>query len=458
MTTIHVGDITDSAETAVCSAVDTVLIAPDPVTVGRRGRVWKAPARSAIDTSVRPRGHALIGLSVAGALALGGAAVARLDDGPTPSPVDGSLSRVIDQIGARSAWAAGITGTGVRVAVIDTGTAPVGALSEQVVATVDLSSEQNDPSSAYRDTFGHGTHMGGIIAGHTPGVDPLEATGDDFVGVAPDAQLISVKVAGRDGRVTRDSMIAGIDWVIEHADELDTSVLALAFDAPATGSYVDDPLAAALERAWNAGIVVVTSAGNDGSTSRGLSAPAYDPFVIAVAGVDGSGSAVTVPSWASRGDRSRTPDIAAPGAHIESLRAPGSNADSNHPEARVGDQLFLASGSSQATAVTAGAVALLLEARPELTPDQVKQILIDSASSVDGPVDRVGHGMLDIAAALDIPATKLAQTWAPATAATPVDAHGIMSFRLFPASSSWSSSSWSSSSWSSSSWSSSSWS
>ena len=355
MSTIHVGDIADTSATIGCDPAVRSTVARDRAVAERRGRVWKAPTRSRLDTMAeRPRGTTVIGLAVAGVLALGGAAVAELDDGPTAPAVDGSLTRVVDQIGARAAWTNGITGAGVRVAVIDTGMVPVAALADQVVATVDLSVEQDDPSNAFVDNFGHGTHMGGIVAGRTPGVSPLEASGDDFVGIAPDAELISVKVAGRDGAVTRDNLIAGIDWVVEHADELDTDVLTLAFDAPASGSYVDDPLAAALERAWNAGIVVVASAGNAGANSDGLAAPAYDPYVIAVAGVDGSGSDITVPPWANRGDQRRTPDIAAPGAHIESLRAPGSDADVNHPGGRVDDQLFRATGSSPATAVTAG--------------------------------------------------------------------------------------------------------
>ncbi len=442
--------------TSFAEPVDQVVTHDQPNAV-RRGRVWKAPSiPDARGSSARSRGSSVIGLAVAGALVLAGSVVAGLDDGPQASIVDGSMTRVVEQIGAREAWAAGATGDGVTVAIIDTGVAPVAALDGQVVAAVDLSSEQRDPSVAFSDSFGHGTHMAGIIAGRAPGVDIL-ADSADFVGVAPDAQIASVKVAGRDGMVTREEMIAGIDWAVAHAEELDVKVLTLAFDAPAAGSYVNDPLAHALERAWDAGIVVVTAAGNDGASSDGLAAPAYDPYVIAVAGVDGSGDAMHVPNWANRGDGTRNPDLAAPGAHIESLRAPGSDADVNHSSGRVDDERFLASGSSQAAAVVAGAIAVLLDARPELTPDQVKQVLIDTAVDLSAPADRVGHGLIDIAAALGAPVGEVTQTFEPATASDPASVSGVMMLDLDEAGSSWASGSWASGSWASGSWASGSW-
>ena len=101
------------------------------------------------------------------------------------------------------------------------------------------------------------------------------------MGVAPDAGLVSVKVAGRDGHVSPEVLIGAVDWVTDHANVLNIGVLALAIDVPATGSYETDPLAAAIERAWHAGIVVVTAAGNNGAVGQ-LSSPAYHPTVIAV--------------------------------------------------------------------------------------------------------------------------------------------------------------------------------
>ena len=124
------------------------------------------------------------------------------------------MNLVVDQIGARDAWVQGITGAGVNVAVIDTGVANVPALRDQVVASIDFSADQIDPTTAHDDDLGHGTHLAGIIAGHEQGADLL--TDDGFFGVAPDAGIVSVKVAGGDGSVTLESVITGIDWAIEH--------------------------------------------------------------------------------------------------------------------------------------------------------------------------------------------------------------------------------------------------
>ena len=170
------------------------------------------------------------------------------------------MASVVDQIGARDLWDAGITGAGVNVAIIDTGIAPVPALTSpgKVVAAIDFSAERNDPALAGRDGYGHGTHLAGIIAGRD----------GDFLGVAPDAGIVSIKVAGRDGAVSQDRMVDAVDWVVANADALDIDVLTIAFDSGLGTSHATDPLAAALDRAWDAGIVVVTAAGNRGADAR----------------------------------------------------------------------------------------------------------------------------------------------------------------------------------------------
>lgn len=295
---------------------------------------------------------------------------------------DGSMYNVVDQIGARALWAKGITGKGVNVAVIDTGVAPVDALSgaDKVVAMVDLSGEAGVPEAEFRDTYGHGTHMAGIIAGRDPGADPKTAAKrpEWFLGVAPDAGIVSVKVGDNSGTVDVTQVIAGVDWVVENATALNIRVINLSYGSGSTLGYQTDPLAFAVERAWKAGIVVVTSVGNDGKTDRNLDMPAADPYVIAVAGAQVLNKKFSVPSWSSWGS-GRLPDVSAPGTSIVSLRAPGSRIDLEHPEGYVNPYLFKGSGSSQAAAVTSGAVALLLSARPTLKPDQVKAIIMAAA-------------------------------------------------------------------------------
>jgi serine protease AprX len=419
---------------------------PAPAT--RRSRVWRAPRPTAFDV---PPEHApsryVAGALTALLIAGGGFGLTRLDDGPPAVAGDrspGSMSSVVDQIGARKLWDAGITGAGVNVAIIDTGIAPVPALTSpgKVVATIDFSNERDDPAMAGRDGYGHGTHMAGIIAGRD----------GDFLGVAPDAGIVSVKVAGRDGVVSQDRMVDAVDWVVAHADSLGIDVLTVAFDSGLGTAHATDPLAAALDRAWDAGIVVVTAAGNRGADAAGLDSPANDPTLIAVGGVEAIGNGFDVPAWASSGDGVRNPDLAAPGAHIRSLRAPGSAADIEHPEGFVDDARFVGSGSSQAAAVTAGGVALLLSARPALSPDAVKQLLVDSAQSIDASATIVGAGVLDLNAA--VKATPVAPSPAAPTrsSAIPVGA-ALPSWT----GSSWTGSSWTGSSWTGSSWTGSSW-
>ena len=333
----------------------------------------------------------------------------------------GSMASVVDQIGARSLWKQGITGRGVSVAVIDTGVAPVPALSgpDKVIAKVDLSGEAGVPEATYLDTFGHGTHITGIIAGRDPGVDPKTATADatQFLGVAPDAAIVAVKVGDNTGAVDVSQVIAGIEWVIEHKDALGIRVLNLSYGVNPNQSYNIDPLSYAVERAWRAGIVVVGAVGNDGKAMHTVANPAIDPFVLAVGAAEWTGSGWKTPSFASSGDKHiRIPDLAAPGTHIDSLRDPGSRIDVEHPEGYVSPTLFRGSGSSQATAVVSGAAALLLSAYPALTPDQVKSVLVSSTTPISGGNPLItGKGVVNVAAAAAaVPAVSAStQTWAP---------------------------------------------
>ncbi len=335
----------------------------------------------------------------------------------------GSMASVADQIGARKVWRAGHTGSGVNVAVVDTGVAVVHALvgPKKVVAAVDLSAEASVNDARYLDTYGHGTHIAGIIAGRDEEADPAAVTPDPtkFLGIAPDAGLISLKTADNTGMVDVSHVIAAIDWAIDHRAEQNIRVLNLSYGTDSNQNYQIDPVAHAVERAWKAGIVVVTAAGNDGKGARRMANPATDPFVIAVAGAEPKGDSWTIPKWSSSGDGTRNPDLAAPGVSIESLRAPGSRIDLEHPEGYVDGYLFKGSGSSQSAAVVSGAVALMLSARPELTPDDVKYLLRSSAIPYkDGHQQAfAGQGVIQVdkAIAAPLPAVGTRQSWTAST-------------------------------------------
>ncbi|MDH3498820.1 MAG: S8 family serine peptidase [Acidimicrobiia bacterium] len=309
----------------------------------------------------------------------------------------GSLTNVRNQIGVPAYWKAGATGRGIDIAIIDSGIVPVPGLDDpsKIVNGPDLSFESQVTSLRYMDTFGHGAHLAGIMVGES----------ENLTGIAPDARLVNLKVASHDGAVDVTQMIAAIDWVVQHRNDggLNIRVLNLSYGTQALHAYESDALAHAVEQAWNAGIVVVAAAGNDGPGVP-LRSPAYNPTVIAVGAVDGGllgtdGDAVADFSSCGLGDRAV--DVVAPGRSIVSYRNPGSFADVNYPLAKVGEDLFMGSGTSQATAVVAGAVALVLDRHPGLTPDQVKGLLAGTATKLAGatPVCQ-GSGLINLASAL----------------------------------------------------------
>ncbi len=337
-----------------------------------------------------------------------------------PAKDPGSLVTVTTAIGARSVWkdndAAGraITGQGVTVALLDTGVdtgVPGLNGTGKVVSGPDLSFDANNSGLAGDDNFGHGTHLAGIIAARdavtTDKDGEPKPTPTQQLGVAPDAKLLAVKVGTVDGSTDVSQVIAGLDWIVQHRNDngMQVRVVNLSYGTDSGQSYQTDPLAAAVENAWRHGIVVVVSGGNDGPSAARLTDPAIDPYVIAVGASDPGGSVngwknPKVASFSSRGSVSRHVDLVAPGTSIASLRDPGSFVDANNPQGMIaGDttkRLFRGSGSSQAAAVVTGTVALLLQAAPGLTPDQVKAALVSSATPILGasPLD-AGAGELN---------------------------------------------------------------
>jgi serine protease AprX len=324
-----------------------------------------------------------------------------------------TLHEANSAIGAPAVWArrdaAGrrLTGQGVGVALIDSGIAPVKALGQagKVINGPDLSVESQAANLRNLDTFGHGTHMAGIIAGR----DPEVVAGNEsdpryFVGVAPDARLVNLRVAAADGAVDVSQVIAAIDWAITHRNDagVNIRVINLSFGTDSLQDPKYDPLSYAVEAAWRAGIVVVVSVGNDGPTATRVGNPALNPYVIAVGGSDIAGTLGrnddTIGAFSTRGNFTRHADLVAPGRSIVSLRDPGSFVDVNYPGGLVADgtgRFFKGSGTSQAAAVVSGAAALLLQQRPTLTPDQVKKLLMSTATPMTG-VDAVAQGAGEI--------------------------------------------------------------
>ncbi len=311
----------------------------------------------------------------AAASAFGGGWAGRWLSTATGTTAGTSLRDVRSIIGADTGAAANLTGAGVGVALLDTGVAPVAGLpAGQLVNGPDLSFESQAANMRYLDSYGHGTHLAGIVVAND--------TASGSRGIAPGVKLTSVKLGTANGAVDVSQVIAAIDWVVEnrnHDPANPIRVLNLAYGSGGNPNAWTDPLQFAVEQAWKAGIVVVAAAGNDGNAATRLTNPATDPFVIAVGATATKGTVSTadddLAAFTNSGTADKVPDVLAPGESILSLRDPGSSIDVAYPAARSGTTLFRGSGTSQATAVTSAAVALLLQARPSLTPDQVKDLL-----------------------------------------------------------------------------------
>ena len=297
---------------------------------------------------------------------------------------------------ADRAWDKGVTGSGVGVAVVDTGIA--GGLPDfrrsssdsrsRVIASVVVNPNARNAGDAY----GHGTHVAGLIAGNGNNRSYWDPFDSDYVGAAPDANLISIKIADGNGNANLIDVIDGIQFAVEHKADYNIRVINLSLNSSVAESYKTDPLDAAVEEAWFSGIVVVTAAGNAGTAGDAVSySPANDPYVITVGGVDDKGTDWTgddqLASWSSRGttqDGLHKPEILAPGSQLVSTMSPGSAYTAMCPSCMVGSEYMQLGGTSMSAAVVSGVVANILENRPSWTPDQVKGALMNTARDVPG--------------------------------------------------------------------------
>ncbi|WP_380169204.1 S8 family serine peptidase [Jannaschia sp. R86511] len=416
---------------------------------------------------------------------------------PVPAPDwsatedPGSAWSIAAEVGAHDVWslrdpadpARGITGHGVTVAVVDTGVGDVEGLRgrDKVVHSPDLSADGSSPSgrrtAARRagvvDGMGHGTHMAGLVAGRDEAVvSGHEADPRHFVGMAPDARVVSVEVGADDGRVGVPQVVAGVRWVLDHRDELDIRVLNLSYSATTADPAELASLSAAVQDAHDAGLVVVAAAGNDGADAGpdgrlALTMPAAHPAALAVGSTDHAGTTTTaddrVGDWSNPGTATRRPDLVAPGRSVAGLRLPGSQADREHPEGLVaGDtsgRFFRGTGTSQSAAVVSGAAALLLQADPTLSPDAVRALLTASAVPLAGDDDPAqGAGRLDVAGAVERALTGAARTGGRATPVVTDGAVVASPAQGAEICADWSGSSWSGRSWSGRSWSADDWS
>ena len=301
----------------------------------------------------------------------------------------------------------GYTGAGIGIAVIDSGIAtwhddltnasstlyPYG--NQRVTKFVDFVDGDNAP----HDEYGHGTHVSGIVVGN--GFD----SNGQKMGAAPEASLISLRVLDANGAGTVSYIIAALDWVLANHTTYNIRVVNMSVGSAIHESAWTDPLTLAAKRVVDAGVVVVGAAGNFGKNTAGLpqyggiSSPGNAPWVLTVGGSSTNGTPRrtddTMGSYSSRGptyiDFGAKPDLVAPGTGTVSLASAGSHFNLTQPGSLLAGSVATASqpylsltGTSMASPVVAGVVALMLEANPSLTPNAVKAILQYTAQQYPG--------------------------------------------------------------------------
>jgi serine protease AprX len=342
-----------------------------------------------------------------------------------------------------------LQGTGTTVAVVDSGIAKNNDTGNRLIKSVNFNKAYHDSA----DRFGHGTFVGSIFAGNG-------TQSKKYIGIAPKSKLVNVRVSDDNGAAYESDVVSALQWVLTYKTLYHIQVVNLSLNSSVAQSYRTAPLDAAVEILWFNGIVVVVSAGNNGTGV--IYPPANDPFVITVGAVDDNGTTSladdSVATFSAAGvteDGFAKPDLVAPGKNIVALLPDNANLTmgKNHPKNRVDAQYFSMSGTSISAPIVTGAVALLLQSNPSLTPDQVKYRLTATANT-NWPgytAASAGAGYLDIYAAVTGTTTQSANTG--------INVSDLLTTGSDPVNSSvsWNSVSWNSVSWNSVSWNSVSW-
>ncbi|SDW67749.1 serine protease AprX [Marininema mesophilum] len=298
------------------------------------------------------------------------------------------------------AWEHDNEGEGATIAIVDTGIHPHPDLTypeSRILAFKDFVKNKTKPY----DDNGHGTHCAGDAVGNG------HSSNNRYRGTAPAAKLVGVKVLARKGTGNLSDVIAGIQWCIDHREKYQIRIISLSLGSRSTTSYQEDPVSQIVEKAWEKGIVVVAAAGNDGPDSGTISSPGNHPRIITVGATDDQGepdgSKQIIASFSSRGptlDGITKPDIVAPGTDITSLRVKRSYIDKMSPETRVGDHYCTLSGTSMATPIVAGLVAILLTRHPDWTPDKIKEALTKHSLDIHRPANEQGVGCVRLDSSL----------------------------------------------------------
>ena len=317
-----------------------------------------------------------------------------------------SVVRAPDVWNAPSAY---LQGQGVTVAVVDSGIVKNQDLGARLLKSVNFNPSYHDSA----DRYGHGTFVASIIGGNG------KHSNGKYIGLAPQVNLVNARVSNDQGMSTESDVVSALQWIYNKRTNYDIRVVNLSLNSSVAQSYHTSPLDAACEILWFNGIVVVVSAGNNGTAT--LFPPANDPFVITVGATDDKQTVnltddviSTFSAYGTTESGFVKPDLVTPGRNIVGVLPENDqlNMSRSYPQNRVDYNYFKMSGTSVSAPMVSGAVALLLQDEPNLTPDQVKYRLKATANqSWPGyNATTAGAGYLDVYAAVYGTTTQSANT------------------------------------------------
>ncbi len=309
--------------------------------------------------------------------------------------INSLLNIATQEVGARDVNLKGYTGKGIGIAILDTGVYPHPDLirpKNRIIAFKDFVNDKKDPY----DDNGHGTFVAGVAAGNG------YSSGGKYAGVAPEANVIAVKVMNRDGEGSASKIVAGMQWVADHWKEYNIRVVCLSLGSKPSGAIRNDPLVVAVNQLWKQGIFVTAAAGNSGPKKGTITTPGISPSIVTVGAVDDKRtvdiSDDVVAEFSSRGPAHGNipkPDVVAPGVNVVSL-----NTDRDYtggPKLYSLEKAYTTmSGTSVAAPIVAGIAALIFEAHPEYTPDEVKALIMKYARSIDKNIYAQGRGLVNV--------------------------------------------------------------
>lgn len=293
------------------------------------------------------------------------------------------MNRVKRVIHAMPSETGPYTGAGVTAAVLDTGIALHPDLAGRLSGFKDFCQKQRLPY----DDSGHGTHVAGILAGSG------KVSGGSYAGMAPEAALVIARVLDQAGNGKVESVLKGIEWILKLSEIQNIRIVNISAGThPGLGKEEEERLIQGVERLWDAGLVVVVSAGNYGPEKGSVAAPGSSRKVITVGMVDLPGyrnAGQKYQKYSGRGPTEECvikPDLAAPGARIISCSGEYTN--------RWKSPYTEKSGTSMAAPVVSGAIACLLSKYPDMTNTEVKLRLRESCTALQE--ERDGWGILDM--------------------------------------------------------------